>query len=222
MTGSTLRVLVVDDHPVFRIGLSALLESLDGIEVVGQAATQNDAVAAARDLDPDVVVMDLDLGGGSGVEATRDLTRTAPRSKVLVVTMFADDESLFASLRAGARGYLLKGATPAEVERAIRSVANGELLFGPGVATRAADHLSGVRQVTALPFPELTDREREVLDLVARGLDNAAIARRLVLSGKTVRNYVSGIFAKLHVLDRGALIVRAREAGLGGERPADG
>ena len=165
--------------------------------------------------DPDVVVMDLDLGGESGVEATREIVRANPAVGVLVVTMLGDDDSLFASIRAGARGYLLKGAAPAEVERAVRSVANGEILLGTQVAQRATTYLSGSRTRGGVVFPELTDREREVLDHVARGLDNATIARRLVLSTKTIRNYVYGILAKLDVPDRSQLIVRAREAGLG-------
>ncbi len=214
-----VRVVVVDDHPVFRIGMAALLESLDSIEVVGQAADAAGAVEAARDLQPDVVLMDLDLGGDSGVEATRSVVRVAPEAGVLVVTMLGDDESLFASIRAGARGYLLKGASPDEIERAVRSVANGEVLLGPQVAVRAARYLSGARTRGGRPFPELTDREHEVLDLVARGYDNATIARRLVLSTKTVRNYVYGILSKLEVDHRAHLVVRAREAGLGTEVP---
>jgi DNA-binding NarL/FixJ family response regulator len=214
-----LRVVVVDDHPVFRLGLAALLGSLDAIEVVGEAEDENAAVALVRDLAPDVVVMDLDLGGpgrgGSGVEATRRAVADRPEVAVLVVTMLGDDESVFASLRAGARGYLLKGAAPAEVERAVWAVANGEVLLGPEVASRALRYLSGARTAGPRPFPELTDREREVLDLVARGLDNPTIARRLVLSPKTVRNNLSAILTKVQVADRSQLIVRARDAGLG-------
>lgn len=213
--GTTIRVVVVDDHPVFRIGMVALLETLDAVEVVGQAATQDEAVAVVGRACPDVVVMDLDLGAGSGVEATRAIVRVQPSVGVLVVTMLGDDDSLFASVRAGARGYLLKGASPEQVERAVRAVAAGEILLGPAVAQRAATYLSGARTAGAAVFPELTGREREVLDLVARGHDNATIARRLVLSDKTVRNYLYGILAKLGVPDRSQLIVRAREAGLG-------
>lgn len=216
-----VRVVVVDDHPVFRIGMSALLGSLDAIEVVGRAADAAEALRLVADTHPDVVLMDLDLGGDSGVEATRDIVRADPRVGVLVITMLGDDDSLIASIRAGARGYLLKGASPNEIERAVRAVANGEVLLGPQVAQRAATYLIGSRTRGGLVFPELTDREREVLDLVARGHDNAAIARRLVLSGKTVRNYVYGIVTKLGVLDRSQLIVRAREAGLGTDLPAE-
>lgn len=211
----TIRVLVVDDHPVFRIGMSALLRTLPDVEVVGEAADAAGAVAAARELTPDVVLMDLDLGPDSGVETTREIVRDDPTVGVLVVTMLGDDDSLFASIRAGARGFLLKGASPEEVERAVRSVANGDLLMGPQLAQRAAIYLSGARTRGGVAFPELTDREREVLDLIARGYDNATIARRLVLSTKTVRNYVYGVLAKLDVPDRAQLIVRAREAGLG-------
>ncbi|WP_435769974.1 response regulator transcription factor [Nocardioides sp. SYSU DS0651] len=212
-----IRVLVVDDHPVFRIGMSALLRSLPDVEVVGEAADAAEAVAAVAAHSPHVVLMDLDLGGDSGVETTRELCRRDPTLGVLVITMLGDDDSLFASIRAGARGFLLKGASPDEVERAVRSVANGDFLLGPQLAQRAAVYLSGARTRGAVPLPELTDREREVVDLVARGYDNATIARRLVLSTKTVRNYVYGVLAKLDLPDRAQLIVRAREAGLGGE-----
>jgi len=216
VTAATARVVVVDDHPVFRIGMAALLRSMDGIEVVGQASDLAEALAVTAEHRPEVVVMDLDLGTDSGVEATREIVRAHPEVGVLVVTMLGDDDSLFASIRAGARGYLLKGAAPAEVERAVRSVANGEMLLGPQVAQRAASYLSGAKTRGGVVFPELTDREREVVDLVARGYDNATIARRLVLSSKTVRNYVYGVLAKLDLDDRAQLIVRAREAGLGG------
>lgn len=220
-----VRVVVVDDHPVFLIGMAALLDSLADVEVVGRAADGDHAVEVVRELRPDVVLMDLDLtgggagadpsGAGAGVEATRRILAELPETAVLVVTMLGDDDSLFAAIRAGARGYLLKGASPPEVERAVRAVANGEMLLGPEVARRAAAYLSGARARGATVFPELTGREREVLELVALGYDNATIARRLVLSGKTVRNYVYGIIAKLQVRDRSELIVRARDAGLG-------
>lgn len=227
---AAIRVLVVDDHPVFRIGMAALLDSLPGIAVVGRAGDRDEAVAVALEQRPDVVLMDLDLtggpdgpasadpaGAGSGVEATRSIVAACPEVAVLVVTMLGDDDSLFAAIRAGAAGYLLKGATPDEVERAVRSVANGEMLLGPQVARRAATYLTGARTRGATVFPELTGREREVLEMVALGYDNATIARRLVLSTKTVRNYVYGILAKLDLPDRSQLIVRAREAGLGRE-----
>ncbi len=213
---SALRILVVDDHPVFRMGMVALLDSIDGLTVVAQAASADEAVAAADAHPLDVVIMDLHLGESSGVDATREIARRHPDLGVLVVTMLDDDDSVFASMRAGARGYLLKGADPVEVERAVRAVANGEILLGPSVAARAVTFLAGTRTGGGTAFPELTDREREVLDQVARGLDNLAIARRLSLSPKTVRNHLSNILTKLQVADRAQAIVRAREAGLGG------
>lgn len=209
-----IRLLVVDDHPVFRMGMVALLSSL-GLAVVAEAASAEEAVAAADAHEPDVVLMDLHLGTSSGVDATREIVRRHPGIGVLVVTML-DDDSVFASMRAGARGYLLKGADPTEVERAVRAVANGEILLGPAVAERAVAFLAGTRVHGLPPFPELTDREREVLDQVARGLDNLSVARRLSLSPKTVRNHLSNILTKLQVTDRAQAIVRAREEGLGG------
>ncbi|MEU4424742.1 response regulator transcription factor [Actinoplanes sp. NPDC024001] len=212
----TLRVVIVDDHPMFRMGVRSLLLSLDGIEPAGEAAdlpAALDVVAAVR---PDVVLMDLHLeAGGSGVDATAELVRHDPQVRVLVVTMLDDDDSIFAAMRAGARGYLLKNASPEELERAVRAVANGDVLFSGPVAQRALGFLTGARTAGS-PFPELTQRELDVLDLVARGLDNLAVARRLSLSDKTVRNYLSAILAKLRVADRAQAIVRAREAGLGG------
>jgi DNA-binding NarL/FixJ family response regulator len=209
---SVIRVALVDDHPVFRIGMAALLDSLDGVRVVTQAASAAEARAVLGGPE-DVVVMDLDLGDGSGVELTREVVRDRPDVAVLVMSMHEDDDSVAACLRAGARGYLVKSASPHEVERAVRAVANGELILAPGVAARAvANVLGGSR--AAVPFPQLTDREREVLALVAAGLDNTAISRRLSLSTKTVRNYVAGVLAKLSLRDRAAAIVRAREEGL--------
>jgi len=209
-----LRVALVDDHPVFRLGLAGLLASLDGVEVVVQAETSREALDRI-DAAVDVVVMDLHLGDDSGIETTRDLVRRHPDLAVLVVTMDEDDESVVAAIRAGARGYLLKSATPDELERGIRAVANGEAIMGPQVAARAMASLTGSRTSVTLPFPELSDREREVLDLLARGFDNATIARRLVLSPKTVRNHVSHVLTKLGVADRAQALIRAREAGLG-------
>ena len=217
--GGEITVVVVDDHPVFRIGMSALLDELDGVRVVGQAASQDEAVEVVLEKRPRVVIMDLDLAGGSGAEATREILREAPQTGVLVVTMFGDDEALFGAVKAGARGYLVKGAGPDEVERAVRAVADGGLLLGPQVAHRAVDYLTGAKSARGGAFSELTDRERDVLELLARGHDNPTIARMLVLTPKTVRNYVSAIFTKLEVNDRAALIVRAREAGVGLNRP---
>ena len=213
MTDS-IRVAIVDDHPVFALGMVGLLSSLDGIEVVDQIsnAEQADRLLA---LDVDVVLMDLHLGDASGIDVTRRLVTSQPDLKVLVITMREDDDAVVASVRAGARGYLLKAAAPDEVERAIRAVANGEMILGPEVAERAMNYLLSGRGFTKLPLPELTDREREVLDLVARGLDNAVISRRLSLSPKTVRNHVANILTKLSLPDRSAAIVRARDEGLG-------
>lgn len=211
-----VRVLVVDDHPIVRDGLAALFASRPEVELVGLADDGGAAVRLAEDLQPDVVVMDLHLPGLSGIEATARIVRASPRIAVLVLTMLDDDDSLFAAMRAGARGYLVKGATQQEILRAILAVAGGDAVFGPAVASRVLDYFfreppSRTRDL----FPELTDRERGVLELLAQGLDNHAIARRLVLSDKTVRNYVSNVFAKLHVADRARAIVLAREAGLG-------
>lgn len=207
---------VVDDHPVFRLGMVGLLGSLQGIEVVSQAADAEQALAQI-DETVDVVLMDLHLGDDSGIETTRDLVRALPGLAVLVITMDEDDESVVAAMRAGARGYLLKSASPAEVERGIRAVANGEAILGPQIAARAMATLTSGRTAVRVPFPELSDREREVLDLLARGYDNATIARRMVLSPKTVRNHVSNVLTKLAVPDRAQAMIKAREEGLGGE-----
>jgi DNA-binding NarL/FixJ family response regulator len=210
----TLRVVVVDDHPVFRLGMLGLLASLDGIEVAGQAESAAEAMDRVDD-SVDVVLMDLHLGEDSGIETTRDLVRALPDLAVLVITMDEDDESVVAAMRAGARGYLLKSASPAEVERGVRAVANGEAILGPQVATRAMATLTSGRTAVRVPFPELSDREREVLDLVARGYDNATIARRMVLSPKTVRNHVSNVLNKIGAPDRAQAMIRARDEGLG-------
>ena len=209
-----IRVLIADDHPVFRSGLETLLAPVADVEVVGSAADGRAAVAAALELEPDVVVMDLHMPELNGIEATRELTAGRPSAGVLVLTMHEDDDSVFAAMRAGARGYVLKGADQAEILRAIRSVAAGEAIFGPGVAERIVGLFSAVRGRPE-PFPDLTDREREVLELIARGLGNAEIARRLTVAPKTVRNHVSNVFNKLQVVDRAQAIVRAREAGMG-------
>lgn len=212
-------VVVVDDHPVFRIGMSALLDEMDGVRVVGQAASETEAVEVVLEHRPRVVVMDLDLAGGSGAEATREILRHAPTTGVLVVTMYGDDEALFSAVKAGARGYLVKGSGPEEVERAVRTVADGAVMLGPQVAQRAVAFLTGARSARHGEFADLTDRERDVLELVALGHDNGTIARMLVLTPKTVRNYVYAIYTKLQVNDRVGLVVRAREAGIGVARP---
>lgn len=212
-----LRVVVADDHPVFRQGLRALLGSVPDVEVVAEAATGEQAVEVALSASPDVVLLDLHLPGIHGIEACRRIRELAPQVRVLVLTMFDDDSSVFAAVRAGAMGYLLKGADQEEILRAVRAVASGEAIFGPVIAQRMMEYFSA-RSLDAprQAFPQLTDRERDVLSLLARGLDNATIARQLGLSAKTVRNHCSNIFAKLQVADRSQAIVRAREAGLGG------
>jgi DNA-binding NarL/FixJ family response regulator len=209
-----IRVLIADDHPMFRFGLKALLCAAPGLEVAGEAADGEAAVTQAASLQPDVVVMDLNMPGLNGLEATRTILQTSPHIAVLIVTMF-DDDSVFAAMQAGARGYLLKGAEPEAMLRAIRTVAGGEAIFSPSVARRVMDFFAH-RQPDLPPqiFPELTERERELLALLAQGLTNAAIAERLSLSPKTVRNHVSNIFSKLQVVDRAQAIIRAREAGL--------
>lgn len=217
---SVVRVVVVDDHPVFRLGMVALLGSLDGVEVVGQAASAAQArallgLAEHPGAAADVVLMDMDLGDGSGVEVTRELVRARPEVRVLVVTMHETDDAVVSAVRAGARGYLVKSASPAEVERAVLAVADGAMILSPTVAERAMAYVVGGRAAARVPFPQLTDREREVLDLIAAGLDNTAISRRLLLSPKTVRNHVANVLTKLAVRDRSAAIVRAREEGLG-------
>ena len=212
----TLRIVVADDHAVVRAGLGALLSAVDGYELVGEAATGPEAVRAAVTLHPDVLVMDIQMPGTGGIEATREISRVAPDVAVLMLTMFDDDESIFAAMRAGARGYVLKGAAPDNVIRAIAAVAAGEAIFGPGVAKRALDYMSGPRRAATVAFPELTAREREVLDLIAAGLGNAAIATRLGLATNTIGNHVTSIFAKLQVASRAEAIIRARQEGLGG------
>ena len=211
---STLRVVIVDDHPLFREGLSAVLADAD-MDVVGQAATGEEALEVVPRADPDVVLMDLHMPGMGGVEATRRLLAERPHLAVLVLTMMTDDATIAAALRAGARGYLLKEAEPQEIMRAITSVAAGNAVFGAGIADRILQKASAdAGRSPALPG--LTEREEEVLDLVAKGLTNDAIARRLYLSDKTVRNYVSTLFTKLGVSDRAAAVAKARDAGLGG------
>lgn len=217
LNGDPIPVVLIDDHPVFRIGMAALLNSLSGISVVAQAADVEQArnVLEAADHDT-VVVMDIDLGGASGIELTRDLVSRRPWLKVLMMTMHEDDDAVAASIRAGARGYLVKSASPEQVDRAVRAVAAGEMILAPAVAERAMAYVMGGRSSLRAPFPQLTNREREILDLVARGFDNAAIARRLTLSPKTVRNTVANVLTKLQVPDRSAAILRARAEGLGG------
>jgi DNA-binding NarL/FixJ family response regulator len=218
-----LRVLIADDHPVFLGGLRALLATDPDLEVVAEASDGAEAVAlAARDL-PDVVLMDLQMPVRDGVEATREIVRSSPHVAVLVLTMFDDDDSVFAAMRAGARGYLLKGANQADILRAVHAVGTGGAVFGPDVAQRVLDFFAHAQTRQQAAFPQLTDREREVLDLLARGLPNGRIAGRLSISEKTVRNHVSNIFTKLAVADRAQAVIRAREGGLGtGQAPSSG
>lgn len=217
MNDEPIRVVVVDDHPAFRSGLRFMLTAADGIDVVGEAANGADAVNVVHTEQPDVVVMDLNMPGLGGIEATRQIAADSPHVAVLVLTMLEDEESVFAAMRAGARGYLLKGAAQEDIERAVRAVAGGEAIFGPAVAERIIAFLASGRgtRTNAVAFSELSERECEVLGLVADGKTNPEIAQALFLSPKTVRNHVSNIFTKLHVADRAHAIARAREAGLG-------
>lgn len=213
----TTRVLIVDDHALFRYGMRAMFTSAAGHEVVGEAASGEEAVRMATELSPDVVLMDLGMPGMNGIEATRRISRANPESKVVVVTMFGDDDSVFSAMRAGARGYVLKGAGKEEVLTVVAAVVGGEAHFGPEIAERIMGFFSAPRPALSKAFPELTAREAEVLDLIARGVSNPDIARHLHLSPKTIRNHISNIFLKLGVADRARAIVRAREAGLGGK-----
>jgi len=212
-----LQLLVADDSDVFRAGLAALVATVDGLVVCGEATDGDEAIALALDLQPDVVLMDLNMPGRNGIEATRAIVSAAPHIAVLVLTMHEDDESVFAAVQAGARGYLVKGARQVELLRAVRSVAEGGAVFGPAIARRLADFFAAAaaRASAATAFPDLTAREGEILDLIARGRANGQIAEQLGLSAKTVRNNVSNIFTKIQVLDRAQAIVKAREAGIG-------
>lgn len=210
-----IRILIADDHTLFRDGLRALLGSVADTEVVGEAATGSEAITRAGALSPDIVLMDIQMPGTNGIEATRRIVQANATVRVVMLTMFEDDDSVFAAMRAGARGYILKGASQTEMLRAIRAVASGEALFGPAIADRLLDFFATKASMPPVPFPDLTNREREILNLIAGGLDNTHIADRLFLSPKTIRNHVSIIFSKLQVADRAQAIVRAREAGLG-------
>jgi DNA-binding NarL/FixJ family response regulator len=214
----SITVLVADDYPLFRDGVRALLESVDDLAVVGEAATGEEAVQQALALRPAVILMDIKMPGMNGIEATRRIVRAAPELRILMLTMFEDDASVFAALRAGASGYLLKGARQEETLRAIHAVANGEVIFSPGVAQQVLAYMQRAPVAPTDPlFPELTARELEVLALLARRASNADIAEALVLSPKTVRNHVSNILHKLRVADRLEAMHAARAAGLGRE-----
>ena len=209
-----IRVLIADDHPLFRDGLTALLTDAPDTEPVGAATSGTEAVELARETQPDVVIMDLHMPGLNGIEATRRIVADSPHITVLVLTMFDDDDSIFSALRAGARGYLLKGADQEQIHAAVRAAANGEIIFGAQLAARMIDCFTAAAAPSP-PFPQLTGRERQVLDLLAQGRANTAIATRLSLSPKTVRNHVSSILAKLQVTDRAQAIIQARDAGMG-------
>ena len=226
-----LTILIADDHPLFRHGIAALLRAEPDLAVVGEATTGDETVGMAAELQPDVILMDIRMPGVNGIEATRRILHTSPHIRILVVTMFEDDASVFTAMRAGARGYILKDAQKVDLLRAIRAVGRGEAIFSPAIAGRLIDFFGappgtlppgGPQWPAGLPFPELTPREREILDLIAQGFNNTEIATRLVLSPNTVRNYVSNIFGKLQVADRAQAVIRARQAGLGANQaPVD-
>jgi DNA-binding NarL/FixJ family response regulator len=212
----TVRVLIADDHPLFREGMRGRLDRVTDVAVVGEAASGEEAVELAHKLEPHIILMDIKMPGLNGIEATREILRANPQIGILVLTMFEDDDSVFAAMRAGAKGYLLKDSGGEGVVHAIRAVASGEAVFGPGVAERIIGYFSAPR--AAAPqraFPELTEREEEVLSLVAQGKSNREIARQLFVSLKTVRNHVSNILLKLQVADRAQAVIRARDAGMG-------
>ena len=210
-----IRVLLVDDHPLVRGGLRALLASEPVVTIVGEATNGAEAISRALELEPDVILMDLHMLEMNGIEATRQILRAQPRIGIIALTMLEDDDTVFAAMRAGARGYLLKGADEAEVLRAIHAVAHGEAIFSPAIAGRLIQFFASVRPVPpAHLFPELTEREREILGMIARGKSNPEIAEELTLSPKTVSNHVSNIFAKLQVVDRAQAVLRAQQAGI--------
>ena len=215
-----IRIIVADDHPVVRGGLVALLRTIPSLDVVGEAADGETAVRLTHEHRPDVVLMDVRMPGMDGVEATRQIREQTPESRVLILTMYDDDATVFTAMKAGAQGYLLKESEQDDIVRAVHAVVAGEAIFGPGVAARVLGYFTEPPQavVAEYPFPELTHREREVLELLAQGMKNADIATALFLSPKTVSNQLTAIFAKLQVASRGEAIVRAREGGLGTAR----
>lgn len=214
-----LRVLIADDHPLFREGMHGLLDSIPETEVVGEVTTGAESIAQAKALQPDVILMDIKMPDINGIEATREIVAVCPHISILMVTMLEDDESVFAAMRAGARGYVLKGANQSELLRAIRAVASGEAIFGPGIARRVLSFFAAARPpLPSKVFPELSEREIELLDLMAHGHSNQEIADQLGLTLKTVRNHASNIFSKLQVADRTHAVLRAREAGLGNSK----
>lgn len=214
---TNIRLMIADDHKLFREGIKALLAVTDDIEIVGEAEDGDSALKQARELEPDVILMDINMPGMNGIRATEQILEKQPQTRIIMLTMLEDDVSIFHAMRAGARGYLLKGADPQEVLSVIRAVAEGQALFGPAIAARLMNYfkeLNAKPAVSGAPFPELTERELEVLRLIAQGLNNQEIARKLFLSPKTIRNHITNIFSKLQVADRAQAIVRAREAGL--------
>jgi len=216
-TDTPIRIVVADDHPVVRGGLVAMLRTIPGLDVVGEASDGDAAVHAVLEYRPDVILMDVRMPGRDGIEATRQIRELVPDCRVLMVTMYDDDATVFTAMQAGAQGYLLKDAEQDDIVRAVHGVVAGEAIFGPGVAARVLAYFSDPPRAVAAesPFPELTDRERDVLDLLAQGRRNADIAAQLYLSPKTVSNHLTVIFTKLQVAGRGEAIVRAREGGLG-------
>jgi DNA-binding NarL/FixJ family response regulator len=216
MSEQPVSILVVDDHQLFREGLIALLDAAPQTTVAGEAGTGEEAIARADALAPDVILMDIQMPDMNGIQATRRILADQPQIGIIMLTMLEDDDSLFAAMCAGARGYILKGADKAEVLRTVSAVADGQALFGPAIAGRLTTFFQrGKAAETAVhPFPDLTDREREVLALIARGADNSEIAAQLHISGKTVSNHISNIFNKLQVANRAQAIIKARDAGL--------
>ncbi len=215
MEDMTVRIVLADDHPVVRGGLRALIATIEGLEVVGEATDGDSAVREVQLLRPDVVLMDVRMPGVGGVEATRRIREKTPETAVLMLTMYDDDATVLTAMQAGARGYLLKGAEQGEIVGAIHAVVAGQVIFGPGIAGRVLEYFAAPPVPAAEPFPELTAREREILDLLASGRRTSAIAERLFLSPKTVSNHLTSVFAKLEVADRTEAIIRARQSGLG-------
>jgi DNA-binding NarL/FixJ family response regulator len=214
----TIRVLIADDHAVYRWGLRTLLDSEPDTEVVGEASTGKEVVERAAEIRPDAILMDIQMPGINGIEATRRIIEANQKIGVVILTMYEDDDSVFSAMRAGARGYVLKGAHPSQILKVLRAVASGEAYFGPEIARRLMSFFSAPKPASPVEaFPELTSREVEILDLIAQGHSNPKIAARLYVSPNTVRNHISHIFTKLQVADRAHAIVRAREAGLGRE-----
>lgn len=211
----TIKVLIVDDHSLFRDGLRAMIQASQDIVLIGEAESGEEAIKKAIELQPDVILMDIQMPGINGIEATRQIVKMSPHIAILVVTMLEDDSSVFAAMRAGAKGYILKGAKHTDLLRAIKVVTDGEAIFSPGIAVKLVEFFNQMQPIVPVQvFPELSDREREVLQLISHGLKNSDIAERLFLSPKTVRNHVSNILSKLQVVDRTEAAIRAKQAGL--------